>query len=294
MDITTTLNKLNDLLKFKSRRLRITVGLIAAIAFVIGLYLSYLQQPTVFNKLDWTYVALIYIAILPCVALINAVRFRVTARAMNVNYSLSQSFAIAVYSTVANMLPLPGGLFVRMANLKNEENTYKNTAVVSINVSALSAIVSLVIASLAYASFSPGLIPWCISAGFLLGALIVLILLQTTVLKGKITALVLVEIGSTLLDAIRIYLCFLIIHAVCGLEQSLILTSASVVGSAISLVPAGLGVKEGAAALIATQIAIIPSSAYIALSLNRIIGLSFFLLLTVPLSMRSNTQTLSE
>ena len=149
MDAATTLNKLTDLLKFKSRRLRITVGLIAAIAFVIGLYLSYLQQPTVFNKLDWTYVALVYIAILPCVALINAVRFRVTAQALNINYSLSRSFAISVYSTVANMLPLPGGLLVRMANLKNEENTYKRTAAVSIYVSALSAIVSLVIASLA-------------------------------------------------------------------------------------------------------------------------------------------------
>lgn len=286
LDTTGTVNKFAELLKFRSRRLRISVGIIAAMTFFVGFYISYQQQPTVFINLNWPMVAFIYILVLPVVAIINTLRFKLTAKAFNLDYSFQRSFVITVYSTVANMLPLPGGLLVRMANLKHESNTYANTAAVSLYVSALSAFITLVIAATAYALMHPGFISGVGITGFITGILLTYLLIQKTPLRPVFAGLSGVEIASTLADGIGIYMSFLIIDTMIGIDQSMVLTAASVVGSAISLVPAGLGVREGAAALIATQIAVIPASAFIALALNRVIGLSFFLLLTIPLSIR--------
>jgi hypothetical protein len=265
-----------------------TVGMMAAIPFFGGIYISYLQQPTVFNNLNWLYVAVIYVLILPVVTLINALRFRFTAEAFGIHYSLSRSLSISIFSTVANMLPLPGGLMVRMANLKNDSNTYQNTALVSLYVSIVSALVTILLATVGYAVFSPGVttIALCCFAIFLLATCVYL--LRRTTLQDVLLHLSLVEVFSTVFDAIRTYLCFIIINSLIQWDQSLVLTIASVVGSAVSLVPAGLGVQEGAGALIATQIAILPSSAFIALALNRAIGLSYYLLLTIPLSARED------
>ena len=288
MDVTDTLNKIAELLKFKSRRLRMTVGVMAAIPFFAGIYISYMQQPTVFNNLNWSYVAVIYVLILPVVTLINALRFRFTAEAFGIRYSLSRSLSISVFSTVANMLPLPGGLMVRMANLKNDSNSYQNTALVSLYVSIVSALMTILLASAAYAVFNPGVTTFGL-CGFTMFTLATTVyLLRRTELRDVLPHLSLVEVFSTLFDAIRTYLCFIIINSLIQWDQSFVLTVASVVGSAISLVPAGLGVQEGAGALIATQIAILPSSAFIALALNRAIGLSYYLVLTIPLSARAD------
>lgn len=86
--------------------------------------------------------------------------------------------------------------------------------------------------------------------------------------------LVLIKNGLVLLDATHIYLCFLALGVAGSFAQASVLTASSVLGAVVSIVPARLGICEGAAALLAPFIALAPASAFLATSFNRIVGLA--------------------
>jgi uncharacterized membrane protein YbhN (UPF0104 family) len=55
-----------------------------------------------------------------------------------------------------------------------------------------------------------------------------------------------------------------------------VLTISAVLGSAVSIVPAGLGVRELVGAMISPLISVLPAQAFLAIALNRIFGMTFF------------------
>ena len=73
--------------------------------------------------------------------------------------------------------------------------------------------------------------------------------------------------------AIRILLAFAILKLAVSFETALFFTFANIAGSATSLAPAGLGVGEVFAAAMADLVKTLPATAFLAIALNRIIGL---------------------
>jgi hypothetical protein len=277
-------SSLLDVLALKSNRTKSLFGVLALTAFTAGFVWAYQEYPFALGEVKWTYVFLLWLALLPAVTLVNALRFYVTSRALGNRCTLRRAVTVTVFSTAANMLPIPGGMIVRAANLKGVNNNIKGAVSATLLTSAFSGLVTILLAAAAYLVVKESILSLIIFGGLTSVFVIALILMARGALKMILSKLVWIEVCSTLLDAARIVTCFAVIGLYISAERSLILTSASVVGSAISLVPAGLGVREITAALMAVHLSLIPSATYVAIGLNRLIGLSFFMMLTVPLS----------
>ncbi len=101
-----------------------------------------------------------------------------------------------------------------------------------------------------------------------------------------ILSLVGIKSALVLMDALRIFTCFLILGLDGTFGQASVLTVSSVLGAAVSIVPAGLGIREGAAALLAPFVALAAASAYLSTSLNRVIGLAIMAPVALFLGLR--------
>ena len=84
-----------------------------------------------------------------------------------------------------------------------------------------------------------------------------------------------------LLDAVRIWLCFAAIGEATQFLQASVLTISAVVGSAVAIVPAGLGIRELVSAALAPIVALAPAATLLAMSLSRILGF----VVVIPLSL---------
>jgi uncharacterized membrane protein YbhN (UPF0104 family) len=111
--------------------------------------------------------------------------------------------------------------------------------------------------------------------------------------QWQVPMLILVtKVALVLLDALRIYLCLWALGTAGAFAQASALAISGVLGSAVSIVPAGLGVREGVAAAMAPIVGLAASSAFLAASLNRLLGLATTAPVAMVLAVRaSNMRT---
>lgn len=76
------------------------------------------------------------------------------------------------------------------------------------------------------------------------------------------------------LTALRIVCAFAIIGFTLPIESGLIFSFATIAGSAAAIAPAGLGISEAFSAGLAPIVSVAPATAFLAVALNRIVGLS--------------------
>lgn len=88
------------------------------------------------------------------------------------------------------------------------------------------------------------------------------------------------------LDALRIYLCLRGLGVEASYLQASAFVIAGVVGSAVSIVPAGLGVREAVSAGLAPVVGLAASVGFLAASLNRLLGMLVLLPLAAGLALR--------
>ncbi|MCY4333421.1 MAG: lysylphosphatidylglycerol synthase domain-containing protein [Litoreibacter sp.] len=263
---------------------------IAALGFILGIVLSYRAQPEVFSNLNPGILLLLASVAVPLTVLLNALEFQKSAALLGQKLALGPAAEVTIIGSVANMLPIPGGTMVRIAALKAGGASLKKGTSVTLLVSLLWISIAFI-----YAAFwlwgmgqrSSGGIS-AVFAVIGVGALVACIwLFFRTAPKAQIIGqLVLIKIGLVLIDATRIYLCFLALGVAGSFAQASVLTASSVLGAAVSIVPAGLGIREGAAALLAPFIALAAASAFLATSLNRIVGLAVMAPVALFLGMR--------
>lgn len=246
---------------------------LAALAFAAGIIVSAHAEPQLVTDIDWRVILLLLIPVLIAIAL-NCCEFILCGRMIGQRISWRIAVETTVVGGVANMLPLPGGMLVRIAALKSAGASVSRGG----GVTLLAAMTWLGIAS-AYSGV------WLVACGhaalgstvFLSGAAITAAAfrLGMAVSGGWRLPLQLccVRAALTLFDALRLLLCFAALGDAAHFSQVSVLTVSSFLGAAFSLVPAGLGIREGAAALIAGLVGLTASSAYLATSLNRVLGL---------------------
>ncbi len=88
------------------------------------------------------------------------------------------------------------------------------------------------------------------------------------------------------MDSARIYFCFAALGVHASFAQASGLAVAGVLGSAVSIVPAGLGIREGVSAAISPIVGLEAALGFIAVFLNRLVGLSVLTPVATYLSFR--------
>jgi uncharacterized membrane protein YbhN (UPF0104 family) len=95
-----------------------------------------------------------------------------------------------------------------------------------------------------------------------------------------------VRVALIALDAARTWLAFIAIGYGASFGQTSVLTISTVLAAIVTVVPSGLGIREGLAAFIAPLVGLRSGPAFLATSLSRIIGLTVVMALTILLTLR--------
>lgn len=250
------------------------IYVVAAAGFVIGLLVTISSV-----DLDLTQVALPSLIVLivfavPAMTASNALEYRIAARLAGRVVRLGDAVRIAVLSTAANLLPLPGGPLVRMKGLVDEGVR----GVSAVAVTALMALAWLSVSTL-MAGLLGGLAFGPASLAIALGAVGIIVVsgalrrrLGRQGWRGSLGTVLGVELMATLVTAARLWLAAHALGIPVG-SGAFVLGLSPVLGAIVFVVPAGLGVRELFAALAAPVIGLSPAEGFLISSLDRLAGL---------------------
>lgn len=205
---------------------------------------------------------------------LNAHEFSLLAKMQKITVPAKTSLHISSLSSVANFLPLPGGLLLRLSALKKQGGTYKSGFIYNLFSFIILSGIALLIAGSALLVISHTI------AGFIHLSIGIVICLSCLVIGSKficyrnILALFLNRIAIVISDTVRLYLALTSLGVACTIVETATMTTASVAGLAATFMPAGIGIKEGAAALIAAYIELPVLQVFLASALLRLIDIS--------------------
>ena len=273
--LTARLASLLELRALQNPFWRRAILIVAALGFAIGIVLSVRAQPQVFNNLQWLPILWLVVVAIPVTLALNAREFVLSARLIGRHIGFRSALETTIIGGVANMLPLPGGVMVRVAALKVAGASFKHGTSTIL-------FVALVWFGIAFAyagAWMMALGAAFAGAAFLAGGIVILLISFAATMRllkeWRVTMhLTVTKVGLVLIDAARIYLCLWSLSSSASFGQASVLTASSVVGTAISIVPAGIGIREGVAALMGPLVGLAASSAFLATSLNRVLGLA--------------------
>jgi len=277
----------SDLGKNGGPKLKRNILLLAVFLFAGGIILSIYHQPDIFLNLDWRPIAFLIAACVPATILLNALEFGISARLIDRSVSIGKALEVTVIGSAANMLPLPGAALTRVLGLKAAGGGYKEGAAVT----GLIAFVWLGIAL--FVSGAALCLLGTVALGSVAMGIGALVTVFTVMAMGRITQnwplsflVAIIKIVFVALDGLRIYLCLLGLGIGASYLQAMVLVVGGVVGSAVSIVPAGLGVREAVSAGLAPIVGLAASAGFIAATLNRLLGMLVLLPLALGLANR--------
>lgn len=244
----------------------------AAALFSVGVGLSVSAL-----KLSWDQIALgplllILVLLGPLTLALASVTLQVTAWAVGRRIGFREGVAVSALGSIAELLPVPGGAMVRgAALLRAGARLAESTWVVTLTA-------GLTFSMSAVAGSAP-----LVAGGSVVGYLFLAAgLAGTGVATGWIAcraglrvalAMIVLRVGSLGLAVIRVSMAFAAISMAVGPIDAALFVIGTTLGQAVSIVPAGLGLGEGLAAALALLIDVPPAAAFVAVALNRILGL---------------------
>ena len=260
---------------------------IAITLLIAGLVIALRAQPLTLADLDWRPLAALFFLVIPVVKTLNVFEYQLTGRLLGRRIGFLEGLEVTTIGAAANMLPLPGSTIVRVAGLKAAgAGAGKGTGAVLL-VYLLWLAVAAAYAGAWILAIAPGWIgPLMLAAGV---ALLGLSWLIARGLRGQAAAvswLALNRLGLVALEALRFVLALAAMGVAASFAQASGLTVSGVLGSALSVVPAGLGLRELVAAGLGPVVGIAAAAGFLAAGLNRLLDLAFILVLAGALALR--------
>ena len=248
--------------------------IVAAVFLAVGFVLALREHPSLLSDLRWGPIALLLLLAVPLTVMVNAAEFALIGRMVGQTIPFRRSIEITILVSAANLLPLPGGAIVRVVALKTAGTHYGKGTAATLLAAVVWIGVSLLYAGIWIALHRPGVLSAlfiCAGAGALvLSAAVVLV--QQFDLRSALGILA-VRSLLVLIDAVRLYLCLLALSFDASFAQASAFSVASAAGSAISIVPGGLGISEAVTAALAPLVGLPAAAGFLAAALNRLIGM---------------------
>lgn len=257
----------------------------AALAFSFGGWIALATIDLELGDVVWWPIILVAILGVAGTQTLNAVEMELSAKSLHHSFGFASALELSILGSAANMLPLPGAAMVRMGALRSVGARLRDSGAVTLAIALIWAGIAFLLSGTALAGSAPLLAPAFLLLGLVtaIGAIFWLRKLGST--WPTVLLLILVKIGLVVLSVFRIQLCLIAIGTSASFEQVTIFAVSALLGSAVSIVPAGLGIRELASAALAPFVGIEASVAFIATALDRIIEMPVLLLLSLGLSL---------
>ncbi len=232
-----------------------------------------------FGALEWTPVLILFLVAAPLSLGLKAAEYRLAAAIAGSRPSLARSIDVAVVSSAANLLPLPGSLLVTIHSLSEDGSDYSGAMAAS----AVPGLTWLGITGIgggaAIAVAGPPAAGAAVAAGGLLVLIVAGALFAAHTSKGQRLALgatiVAVETGWLGVSALRLGLAVSALGVTIDIPQALALSVAGALTVAIGFFPGGLGLREALIAAISPLIGLELGIGILLGSLDRVVWLVF-------------------
>jgi hypothetical protein len=270
-------------------RWRGVILLLAVSLFVGGVVVSVRELDLDAATIRWWPLVLVAVLGTPATIVTNAAELRAMGRCLDATRPLPPELSwwaatrVVVVATAANVLPLPGGALVRVHALRSAGSTVPRATGVNVVAALVWVAIAISVAGAAALTRAPVLGAIGLGVGSL-GVVASLALLRPMATRwawAPVIQLVVVEVVTTLIHAVRLYGVLLGLGIAVVPAQALVLGAASPLAAAAGVFPSGLGLAELLSALLAPAVALSAAGAFAATAVARIIGLGA----TAPLAL---------
>ncbi len=251
--------------------------LVAVVLFLVASAVGAANLPPVETSVHWPVLLLLPLLGVPATVAVNAWEYRVTAGLLGYRIPAVDAARVSVLSTAANLLPIPGAVLVRSRALHQ-----RGTGIGA----ALSITTAIGIAWVGVNALLAGALQLVVGEG-LLGTGLLLAGLAVCGLAGLLASrtrgvvlhrsdvgtVLLVEVVAVVVAAARLQVALWGLGFSPDVAQSLALSLAGSLGSAVGFLPAGLGVREVLAAGIGPIVGLPAAVSLVATAVDRVLGL---------------------
>lgn len=268
---------------------RVYLLLLALAIFVVGGWIALRRAQVDFAELDFGALAVLAVVGVPLTIAGKALEYRLSARVVGIFPSIGESLRVSIYSTAANLLPLPGSVVVRVGALKLSGARTKT----AVGTTAYVGVVWLGVASLlaGLASLGRPVVGTVLLGGGVAGLTVAGLFLRRVVAQGGLrrrlmAATIGIEAASISAAAFRIALALRALGVTGGASQGFVLALSGALASSLGVFPGGLGIRELVAAGLGPLVNVAPAAAYLAAAVDRTIGIFVHGAIALVLSVR--------
>ena len=248
---------------FLARRRR-TMLVLATILFVGGFVWSLRAAEISLAGIAWHWL-LASVALGFAGVVLNGFELSLCAAAVGKRFAAVEAIRLSSVGILSNLLPIPASALVRGGGLVAKGASIVESGRILLFVGLLRLAVAGAITGVALASLP-------LIAGSLLASAVLCVLIARMGGMRAATGLLALRIAMLGVVTVRLLLCFWALGAAANLFDAALHAIAPVVGSAVGLVPGGIGVAETIGAGLAMLVSQSPAMAFAALALNRLGG----------------------
>lgn len=277
--------------RMRSAKLRSGLLAFAALLLVGGLYLSFRHQPGLLERLEWQPALILLVLGVPLIILLSSLEFVVMAQILGRRIHMAAAFEVTVIGAAANLLPIPGGAVARITALKLAGAGLRESATTMVMMTIMWVGVALIFSGAAAIHLGSE-VPGAVALAVGLGAVILSFFFtgSPSATFGPTLASLMLKVCLVMADGVRIYLALSALGFEVRPVQALVLVVAGALGSVVSIMPAGLGVREGIAAMLAPLAGLAASAGFLAAALSRMIDLAVVAPIAFWLAFRSRPE----
>jgi uncharacterized membrane protein YbhN (UPF0104 family) len=269
-------NLLNRLLQARDKPRSPWLMIIALALFIVFTVVAFRHLPHIDKPLRWELILVAGLLVVPLITVLNALEFRLMAHFAEHHPPMLEILQVTILGSAANLLPVPGAVVVRLANLRKAgvrvTRGLNLTAIIGLTWVGAACALGGVAEMLSHADFA--LVSLAVGIGLLAIALVMLcrILDRGTRLAGALELLA-IEGGFVLMQAFRLFLIGSALRFSVSYAQSTVLVIAAVSAAAIGFLPAGLGAREAIAAVLAPFVGFPAAVGLVITAIDRIVNL---------------------
>jgi uncharacterized membrane protein YbhN (UPF0104 family) len=251
----------------------LTLALGAFVAFTI---LGIRALPHIDKPIRWELLVIAGLACVPVIVVLNALEFRLMAHFAHHHPPMLEILQITVLGSAANLLPMPGAVMVRLANLRKAgvrvTRGLNLTAIIGLAWLGTAGVFGGVVQVFSHTAFA--LIALAIGVTLLaIGTLMLWRALEPRARLAGALELLAIELAFIVVQAFRLFLVAAALRFDVSYAQTATLAIAGVAAAAIGFLPSGLGAREGLAALLAPVVGFPAAVGLVITAVDRIVSL---------------------
>ena len=258
---------------------------VAAMLFVASTVYAFREISGISLHWGWLGIAAL---LAPITLLLNGAEYEVAGRILGHRVRFAESFRIAVLSSAANLLPLPGSFLVKTEALKRKGSGYPAAGRANAALSAGWVTTSLLLAGAVLAVTGQLVIGVIFLVLATASAVITVLLIGRPASRwlpngGRIAA---VESGFVIVSSLRIYAVLHGIGVGATFPQSLVLALAGAMAALGAVFPAGLGLREVIAGALSPLVGLEIAAGVLCTAVDRLVGRTIQLVAALVLMAR--------